>query len=91
MQFDYSRLVRNGRICQNSSNSLMRWCNEAGSDITIKYLSKCPLVISTPADDSNPFWVALTNTFEELLVLEMIRESIICREARTFRFHFIMH
>lgn len=44
---------------------LHRWCEEAGGNITIKYLSKDEKQQMTVVDDSNPFWVAFKSAVDD--------------------------
>lgn len=43
-----------------------RWCLETGGGIELKYIEKDQRAPVTPTDDSNTFWVAFKNTFDEL-------------------------
>lgn len=45
---------------------IKRWCDEAGTGITCAYIQKNPKVESTKLDNSNPYWLAMKKTFEEL-------------------------
>lgn len=40
---------------------LNRWCEEAGGNIKINYLSREEKERMTDISDSNPFWVAFQN------------------------------
>lgn len=41
------------------------WCEEAGGDIQIIYVSKQPYVVPTKIDDSNPFWMAFKSVMND--------------------------
>lgn len=43
-----------------------RWCEEAGGNITINFLSRGEQEKLTTVDSSNPFWVAFKSAVDEL-------------------------
>ncbi|KAG6465045.1 hypothetical protein O3G_MSEX014903 [Manduca sexta] len=45
---------------------ILRWCKEAGQDVTLEYLVKNPQVNNTKIDDSNLFWVAIKKAANEM-------------------------
>lgn len=45
---------------------IKQWCEEAGGQVTIKFIQKDPKVPATKIDDSNPFWVAFESAMKEL-------------------------
>lgn len=47
---------------------LRDWMAEAGDGITLRFIQKNPPVAPTILDDSNPYWVAIRDTFKEISI-----------------------
>lgn len=41
-----------------NNSKIIRWCDEAGGNITVHNIERGEKQIATQVDDSNPFWVA---------------------------------
>ncbi|XP_020294472.1 aminoacylase-1-like [Pseudomyrmex gracilis] len=47
-------------------NTIKRWCEEAGPDVTYCFEEKNPKIENTKLDSTNPFWLAFKKTCDEM-------------------------
>ncbi|XP_037045173.1 aminoacylase-1-like isoform X2 [Bradysia coprophila] len=71
---------------QDAFEAMIRqWCEEAGGDIDLKYISKDPTAPVSIADDRNPFWVAFKSATDELKLTLRVMACPGCTDARFIR------